>query len=208
VVARFASRCVERPGPRVERRPLDRVIGGGRRSHFTNAAHILYTATRRPGVGHGYLIGNQMIDRRHREHGPLQSCDQADYVDPARRTGRGPSAAGARQRGAVQHLAEDHQRVEDLQDAALVQLPNGEAAGADPDDGDFASPPPARRKILSDAHLYAGDRSRPGLRHASCRDTRRILSVVRGYSPPDMTAQGCPLEPCPRGTGRQARDSR
>jgi hypothetical protein len=57
--------------------------------------------------------------------------------------------------------------------------------------------PPVRRRPVT---------SRPAT--PSCRDTRRILSVVRGYSPRDMTAQGRLLEPCPRGTGRQARDSR
>jgi len=213
VVARFVSRCVERSGRRVGRRSAGRVIGGGRGSHFTNADHILFTATRRPGVGHVYLIA-RLSDRRSDDcqtqqgHGQLPSCDQADCVDPARRTGRGPSAAGARQRGAVQHLAEGHQRVEDLQDAALLQLADGEAAGADPDDGDFqlrrrlrvedpVRCPPVRRRPVT---------SRPAT--PSCRDTRRILSVVRGYSPRDVTAQGCLLEPCPRGTGRQARDGR
>src|SRR3954453_22627727 len=116
------------PARFLQQRPGDEAAGAVKMTHLSQ----VHVHTWRPLPG-------EHVDGRMLQLAGVTASTAPETTHPhrRRRAGRGPSAAGARQGGAVQGLAEGHQRVEDLQDAGLLQLPNGEAAGADPDDGDF-----------------------------------------------------------------------
>jgi hypothetical protein len=91
MVARFASRCVERPGRRVGRRAVGRVIDGGRRSHLHQRRP--HSVDRHPPTG-------RRASRRawHVAPTPLLRASTRPQTGPASRSA--PSRRAAPRRGA------------------------------------------------------------------------------------------------------------